>query len=259
MKTTTLIGMLLALLPGIASAESVDTQERAPAPAKPPDKAVQHLAVRFHLVTDLPMTKREIAMTNWITPEMIASTVMPEVNRIWSSAKIEWTLSGVAPATTRAENRADVINYVLQATRDSEGHGDPERIRKLQSILKLDQEDARAVNIYVIPYLGGTSQGNTSPRQKRIQLGAWTDKPSRGKQPPEKCLLVEPGEFKQGSFSRTVAHELGHILGLKHPAPNTPPFHLLMGGNHPGNDLTAEEKALALKTAADLSATVPPH
>ena len=67
----------------------------------------------------------------------------------------------------------------------------------------------------MIPYLGGTSQGNTSPRQRRILLGEWTDKPSHGKRPPEKCLLVEAGDFQRGSFSRTVAHELGHILGFE--------------------------------------------
>jgi hypothetical protein len=83
-------------------------------------------------------------------------------------------------------------------------------------------------------------------------LGQWTDKPSRGKRPPEKCLLVERGDFKQGSFSRTAAHELGHILGLKHP--DAPPLHRLMGGGNPGNELTDEEKALARKTAAALSA-----
>ena len=136
--------------------------------------------------------------------------------------------------------------------RDSEGHGDPERIKKLQSILNLEQEDVRAVNIYVVPYLGGTSQGNISPRQKRIMLGQWTDKPSHGKRPPEKRLLIQSGEFKQGSFSRTVAHELGHILGLNHPQPNVPPFHLLMGGSKPGNELTDEEKAIARKTASVL-------
>ncbi|MBI3882556.1 MAG: hypothetical protein HY301_21150 [Verrucomicrobia bacterium] len=218
-----------------------------------PVETAQRVAVRFHLVTDLAMAKQGVAMTNWLTPEMIAKTVMPEVNRIWSAAKIEWTLSGVGSATTRSGNRAEVIAYLLKAARDSEGQGDPERIRKLQSILNVEQEDARAVNIYVIPYLGGTSQGNATPRQKRVLLGQWTDKPSRGERPPEKCLLVERGEFQQGSFSRTVAHELGHILGLPHPARNAPPFHRLMGGRDPGNDLTDEEKATARKTAAAFS------
>ena len=133
------------------------------------------------------------------------------------------------------------------------------RTANIAKLLDPAQRHPTAHNVYLLPYIGSTYQGYAALGGRQVVAGVWTDKPSRGKQPPEKCLLVEPGEFKQGSFSRTVAHELGHILGLKHPAPNTPPFHLLMGGNHPGNDLTAEEKALALKTAADLSATVPPH
>ncbi len=210
--------------------------------------------VRFHVVTDMAMTKKGVAMDSWITPGMIEKTVMPEVNRIWSVAGIEWTLRGVDAVTTRDNHRAEVIEYVLQSTRDSEGHGDPERIKKLQSILRLDREDAGVVNLYLVPYLGGTSQGNASPRQKRVILGQWTDKPSRGKQAPEKCLLVEAGAFRRGSFSRTVAHELGHVLGLKHPEPNAPPFHRLMGGREPGNELTGAERAQARQGAAAIFA-----
>jgi hypothetical protein len=75
----------------------------------------------------------------------------------------------------------------------------------------------------------------------------------------QKCLLVEGGNFKQGSFSRTVAHELGHVVGLKHPLPNVPPFHRLMGGSKPGNDLTEEEKTTAWKTASGLAAELRAH
>ena len=242
--------MVLAFLACTSGPRAV-AQSPGAAPAGR-DDAVERVAVHFHLVADMDMAKKGVAMTNWLTPEMIKTTVMPEVNRIWATAKIEWTLSGVTPGTTRSEGRADVIAYLLAATRDSEGRGDPQRVKKLIAILNQDRADARAVNIYVIPYLGGTSQGNTQPAQWRIIMGQWTDKPSRGERPPEKCLLVENLPFKQGSFGRTVAHELGHILGLKHPEKNVPPFQRLMGGTQQAYDLTDAEKATARKTALTL-------
>lgn len=211
------------------------------------------IPLRIHLITDLTMAKRGVAMTNWLTAEMIEKTVLPEVNRIWSSAKIEWTLNGIASATTKSEGREETIAHLLQATRDSAGKADPERVKKLEAILESVPLDRRAVNIFVIPYLGGTSQGVASPGKRRVIIGQWTDKPSRGLRPPDKCLLVESGEFKQGSFSRTLGHELGHILGLGHPAKGIGPFHRLMGGSQPGNELTDEEKAMARTRAAELS------
>ncbi len=219
------------------------------------EDAIERVAVQFHLVADMEMAKRGVAMANWMTPEMITTAVMPEVNRIWAPAKIQWILSGVTPGTTRSEGRAGVIAYLLAATRDSEGRGDPERVRKLLAILNEERADPRAVNIYVIPYLGGTSQGNTQPTQRRIIMGQWTDKPSRGERPPERCLLVEPLPFKQGSFGRTVAHELGHILGLKHPEKNVPPFQRLMGGTQQAYDLTDAEIVTARETVPTLFPT----
>jgi hypothetical protein len=227
-------------------------------PGSEPAETVLHIAVRFYLVTDMLMTKQGVEMTNWISPEMISKTVMPEVNRIWSSAKIEWTLLGVSSATTQSKNRAEVINYVLNAGRDKEGGGDPERIIKLLSIINLKKQEPKVVDLYVIPYLGSTSQGNTSPKQERVLLGQWTDKPSGGRLPPEKCLLVEGGDFKQGSFSRTVAHELGHILGLNHPPKNKPPFNRLMGGSKQGYELTVGERTIARSSASALTARSTP-
>ena len=100
------------------------------------------------------------------------------------------------------------------------------------------------MNIYAVPYLGGTSQGNAC-KGARILLGEWTDKPSGGKLPPQKCLLVEPEPFVKGSFGRTMAHELGHILGLHHPKEREAPQ--LMGGG--GYILTEEQKSTAREKA----------
>jgi hypothetical protein len=163
-------------------------------------------------------------------------------------------LDAAIPATTRATGRDEVIDYVLRSVRDDDGHSDPKRVSKLISILELGRENPKAVNIYVIPYLGVTSQGVALGHQNRVIVGQWTDKPSNGRNPPVKCLLVERGDFKCGSLGRTIGHELGHLLGLGHPAKKTPPFHRLMGGSEPGYDLTETEKATARTAAAKLAA-----
>lgn len=71
----------------------------------------------------------------------------------------------------------------------------------------------------------------------------WTDKPSRGRKPPQQVKLLEPQPFAVGSLSRTIAHELGHIVGLRHPnkAQQTR-FGRLMGGRKPGENLTRRER-----------------
>jgi hypothetical protein len=202
------------------------------------------LRLRIHLTTDLSMTKKGVNMSSWITPKMIEEKVLPEVNRIWSQANVEWILDGIQDCPINDTHRDEVISYVLATKRDSEGHGDPERIQKYLSILPIDREEERVVNIYAVPYLGGTSQGNAC-KGARILIGEWTDKPSGGNLPPQKCLLVEPEPFAKGSFGRTMAHELGHILGLSHPKERATPQ--LMGSG--GYILTEEQKDTARKKA----------
>lgn len=215
-------------------------------------RAWRRVPVRFHLVADLPMTKAGVMMEPWLEAAQIVHTVLPEVNRIWSPARIEWTLAGVDVVAAAAERRSEVVSFVVGSRRDAEGHGDPERIRRLVSLLPTSREAPGEVNVYVVPYLGGTSQGNATPRQRRVLVGQWTDKPSGGRRPPERCLLVEPGEFRRGSLSRTVAHELGHVLGLAHPLPERPPFGRLMGGTRPGDMLTEAEQLAAWTRAGQL-------
>lgn len=208
--------------------------------------------LRFHIVTGLVMGKSGVSMHSDIDPTDIEQIVLPEINRIWQPAGIVFSLDRVlrTPALNPPD-RAPRIEYIVQATRDAEGHSDSARLEQLNGLVDWRAHSRVAINIYLVPYLGTASQGNASPKQLRVFAGLWTDKPSRGRQPPQPVALVEPLPFREGSLARTVAHEVGHILGLKHPDRSTQArFGLLMGGRQAGYDLTDADMHTARRQAA---------
>jgi hypothetical protein len=78
-------------------------------------------------------------------------------------------------------------------------------------------------------------------------------------------LLAEPDRYDNAEYAfsvveygniagtRVVPHELGHVLGLRHPDKRGAVAGLLMGGRMPGEALTAEEVAKARRKAARLA------
>lgn len=210
--------------------------------------------VRFHLVTDLTLQKGGLSLSGWVSPEDVESTVMPELNRIWRAAGIEFVLERVVRvASLHPSGRSELLERIAAAHRDDDGHADPQRIGWYEQLLDFSEESGRSVNVHLVPYLGETLQGVALPRLRRVLIGEWTDKANRASQPPQRCLLVEEEPFRQGSLSRTVAHELGHILGLKHPDRALRSEQgRLMGGRRPGYHLSEEEIATARSTALSL-------
>lgn len=203
--------------------------------------------VRFHLVTGLTLLKGGQPLSGWVTPEDVQATLVPEVNRIWRPAGIEFvTEQVVRVASLQPSNRADLLERIAAARRDEDGHADPQRVGWYEELLDFSEESSRSVNVHLVPYLGETSQGVAMPRQRRVLVGEWTDKATRARQLPQRAQLAEEEPFREGSLGRTLAHELGHILGLKHPNRNRQPGPArLMGGGRPGYHLTEEEIATA--------------
>jgi len=215
------------------------------------------LTVRFHVVTKLEIPKDSQHLKSWITEDDIKNKILPEVNRIWKAANISFNLDTVLfTPSLNPSNKKQITGYIANAERDEDGKSDPERIKLLSNLISFENENENpnAINIYFVPYLGEASQGHAKRKLKRAFIGQWTDKPSKGKSTPEHFKLVEKGTFKEGSIGRTVAHEIGHILNLKHPDRATQTqFNLLMGGKKAGYGLTKKEIQQARKKATKLN------
>ncbi len=210
--------------------------------------------IRVHIVRDLVMPKDGLSMSSWVTQEQVRDVILPEVNRIWRAADIAFRLGAVGTAwTRRPPDFRERVDAVVTARRDADGESDPERIRHLGELVAFAPGVPGTVDVYLVPYLGEASQGNTKRSLRRVFVAQWTDKASKGRRAPERFQLSEPGVFVHGSLSRTVAHELGHVLGLRHPDKRDAVDGLLMGGRFPGYALTADEVAKARRKAARLA------
>lgn len=209
------------------------------------------LPVKFHLMQDVPMEFNGQQMNVWVTEGDIRGQVIKEVNRIWQQADIKWEIEDVvAELSADIPDKAEQLQFVTNTKRDERGKSDKSRLPVLYSLIDKSQHSDTAYNVYIFPFIGQGSQGHASRQDNIVVIGAWTNKPTKGKGSAAKAKLVEAEPFKQGSLARTVAHELGHMLKLEHPDKATQTeFNLLMGGKKAGYLLTPKEIEKAQKVA----------
>ena len=222
---------------------------RAAAPLEVP---LLTIPVRFHVTQGAIMMVKEVPMEVWVTPAQLAGPVLAEVNRIWAPANIRFVAerAEVEPLL-RPPGFADLVRRVEQSARGEEETRGSGRTAAIAQLLDPARRHPTAHNVYLLPYLGSTYQGYAQLGGKQVVVGVWTDKPSGGRQPPVKALLVEPEPMRVGSLARTIAHELGHNLGLTHPdKAEAGAVGRLMGGGKQGYGLTAAEIAIARATAS---------
>ena len=214
------------------------------------------LAVRFHLTEGVTMNVKGQAMDMWVTPEDIEKTVLPEVNRIWKQANIFFVIERNQRQRLLAPlNREELLRFVEAAKRGDDEAKERQRTASIDALLDPAQRHPTAMNVHLFPFIGSTYQGYAKLSGNHAVVAVWTDKASKGKKPPVKTLLVEPEPMKVGSLARTIAHELGHNLGLGHPPKDIPnPTPRIMGGSIQGYGLTPAEidkaRAVARKHGA---------
>ena len=183
------------------------------------------LNLRFHVMQDDPWIHGSgNAMPSWVSEGDIVETLMPELNVIWQQAGIHWSIEKIIqePIDTY-DGYQDDIRYIVDSQRDSEGKSDPERLPRLYDLMQPDNRsseeelDDNLFHIYIFPFIGNTSEGNAmSSFGWHSVVGSWSNKHNDGGI-PEKTLLIEAQQnFVRGSLARTIAHELGHVLNLRH-------------------------------------------
>ena len=180
----------------------------------------------------------------------------PDVNANGQTIDIPLRVHLVAGHTFSKQSRAlplwlterDVRGVVIPA-----GRSDPDRIDKLDALIDYSAAPRDGIDAYIVPYLGEKSQGRAIRKQRRVFVTAWTDKYAADGAPPVRFRLTEPRPFRHGSLARTLAHELGHVLRLRHPdKTKQKTFSRLMGARKPGYGLTDHEIARATTSARKL-------
>ena len=198
--------------------------------------SINELNIRVHIMKDIIMMHSTgTAMNSWITPTDVTETIIPEVNKIWEQAGIVWLIESIIEEdVVKGVSYQESINFIVNTKRDANGSSDPARLPHLFSLMQpqyMSTEEEIGKNlfhIYLFPFIGNTSQGNAMAGfNYHSVVGTWTNK-FNGGGIPEKTLLTEnQSAFNRGSLSRTISHEIGHVLNLSH---NECSYGCLMGG-----------------------------
>lgn len=220
------------------------------------DETVYELNLRVHIMKDIKMVHSSgLIMDSWVTQEDIIETIIPEVNEIWKQANIKWVIESIIEEdVVKSDSYEESIAFIASTKRDAKGHSDSDRLPHLYSLMqpqnmsKPEELDKNLFHIYLFPFIGNTSQGNAMrPFHWSTVVGTWTNKHNRGGVPEKTLLTEDHNAFKKGSLSRTIAHEIGHVLNLKH---NECESDCLMGGKSQGYLLSKDQITTARLAAS---------
>ena len=184
-----------------------------------------NLNLRVHLMQSEPWVHPTgTEMSSWVTPSDIENIVIPELNRIWEQARITWNIESIIEEEIfKYDGYESSIEFIINTKRDEDGRSDPNRLPPLYYLMQpkhrssASELNSNLYHIYLFPFIGNTSQGNAMRNfGYHSVVGVWTNKFNYGGIPEKTYLKEDPNNFVRGSLSRTISHELGHVLQLRH-------------------------------------------
>jgi hypothetical protein len=177
-------------------------------------------------------------MENWIKPADLTGRVLAEVNQIWKPAGIQFvTEQLLEEPILKPDNMAELIETIQNPKSENmKGvdvwfESENASMNAAEKLVDRTQKSMSALNLYVLPYISPHIVGHGPIGTNSLLISTW--KGGLSKQPPNKI------EFS--GIAQTIAHEIGHNLGLRHPAD----FANKDGGGksvkNAGYELTADE------------------
>merc|ERR1719261_1892125 len=198
------------------------------------------LPVDFHLAPNMAVNVGLRHLNSWIDESDVTGALIKDVNAIYKDACIRF----VATVTTehcvgRARQHSCASVAGLDATQTSSGTFTSHRATKVivetqyrsSQTTKFLVRDAvysqlpttnwdvvnhKEFHVWLVPYIGKQSQGRANRARKwgaAVTIGLWSDKYTSS---PVRRAISGAHHRKEGSLATTVAHELGHTLGLHH-------------------------------------------
>jgi len=180
------------------------------------------LPINSYIIKNMNLTVKGKKINSWITKNN-AKEIMNNVNNLFfNKYNIHWDLKEIIEFNV--PNTAN-LKFIEELSRDTTLYPNDKREKVYCSLIKKNMYSKKYNNIYFSTFNGNTRQGKANiNKNKHIKdsdlkthihftlIGTHTNKHNNGNKPKRREIY----KIDEPSLSFTVAHELAHVLGLKH-------------------------------------------